>query len=409
MPRRIIGSVAAVVLVTLALSSCSAAGPESDERTIDFVTYDNGEKYPQLIEAFEEAYPDITVNLEILAGDDTYNTIVNSRLSGGSAPDIFQVLNQDLQPFVDAGAVVDLGTEEWVDRQVDAVTALSTTYDGTYAFVPELSTAGVFYNVEMFESAGLEIPTTWDEFLATIAAFRATGVTPLAVGAKDGWPFLVQFNEMLRNASEPDEGAGLDSGELPWSESSAQTVLTDFAAMVKAQSFAPDASGVDWPASAAEFASGNAAMMIQGSFAVPSVRETSPDGNFGLFPLPYVEQGEEAPVFVQPAAMLAVPVTAPDQETAKLFLDFWSQSEQLEGYLTTAQALSAYGDATGELDPILDYINELLPTRATDVSTYAIGSAATNSAVQSGMQAILVGSSDVEGVLAQLDAAQAAG
>ncbi len=39
---------------------------------------------------------------------------------------------------------------------------------------------GVYYNLDAFAAAGLEVPTTYDEFVKVLDAFVAKGITPLA-------------------------------------------------------------------------------------------------------------------------------------------------------------------------------------------------------------------------------------
>lgn len=46
----------------------------------------------------------------------------------------------------------------------------------------------LFCNKDLFDQAGVEIPTTYDELItAGEALAKLDGVTPLAIGAKDAW------------------------------------------------------------------------------------------------------------------------------------------------------------------------------------------------------------------------------
>ncbi|MGO8594003.1 carbohydrate ABC transporter substrate-binding protein, partial [Rhizobium ruizarguesonis] len=42
-----------------------------------------------------------------------------------------------------------------------------------------------FYNIDMFEKAGLKPPSTLEELVADMEAFKQKGLTPLALGAID--------------------------------------------------------------------------------------------------------------------------------------------------------------------------------------------------------------------------------
>ena len=57
--------------------------------------------------------------------------------------------------------------------------------------------AAVFFvNKEMFDQNGIKIPETYNELVTAVKAFRAKGITPMTVGAKDEWPTTQYFDIM---------------------------------------------------------------------------------------------------------------------------------------------------------------------------------------------------------------------
>jgi len=407
-------SIAAATLV--ALAGCSSPA-ESTDQTLTFVTYtggDAGQKYTDLIASFEEANPGVTVDVEVLPGDDTYNSVVNSRLQGGTSPDIFEVLNSvpGLKPYVDAGLVTDLSDEDWVEGQVDAVKDASTFFDGkTYASISQLDGAGVLYNVDLFEANGVAVPTNWDEFQEAIAAFKAAGVIPLATGAADGWPLGVQALSMA--AELPDfsidssTAAGLADGSVKFSDSGWVNVVQDFESLVKNGSYDPNASGIAWPASAEDFAAGKAAMLIQGTFAISAVRAANPDLDMSMFVLPYVGAGETPVASVSYGSILAIPTDAPNADLAKKFLDYLHQDDVLTTFLTTASAFSPMVGVSGELDPAAAAFAPAVEEKAAEYNLVSGLVPATQAALVSGLQAIIAGSGTAADAISALDRAQA--
>ena len=98
-----------------------------------------------------------------------------------------------------------------------------TTDDGMVYGIPFRLDGKVFaYNRDIFDELGLEVPTTWDEFLAVLDAIKADGTyTPLAEGNQDQWPgahYIGTLNQMLvaddvRAADfNPKTGAFTDPG-----------------------------------------------------------------------------------------------------------------------------------------------------------------------------------------------------
>ncbi|MDQ0614015.1 raffinose/stachyose/melibiose transport system substrate-binding protein [Microbacterium sp. W4I4] len=416
--RRRLGGVAVVGVVALIAAGCSSASsadrdkPESN--TLSIVTFTGGDagiKYENLIAAFEKANPEVDVKQEILAGDDTYNTILATRMASGTAPDIFEVLNNDLRPWLESSLLTDLTVQPWVKNEIETVQNLAEQTEGkTLSFVPEVNSGGVFYNVDMFEERGIEIPETWDEFLDIVKRFRADGITPLSVGGKDGWTLQTQWTQMMRATSTPEEGAKLTSGDLKYSKASTAAIIPAFADLVAAGGFDPNATGVDWPSSANDFALGRTAMMIQGTVALPAIRNAAPGGNFSMFPLPFSADGVPAPLALSPAATQAIPTTAANPKLAKKFLDFWASPEVHAKYLTDASALTSLVTSTaGDIDPAFKSASELLPTRGIEIAGLVRPTPEVGAAIQAGMQGLMVGSASVEQVLEAIDAAQAAG
>ena len=54
----------------------------------------------------------------------------------------------------------------------------------------EVGEVAFYYNKKLFEKANVEAEDikTWDDFLGAVKKLKATGVTPLVVGAGDKWP-----------------------------------------------------------------------------------------------------------------------------------------------------------------------------------------------------------------------------
>ena len=50
-----------------------------------------------------------------------------------------------------------------------------------------LNVEGFWYNKDLFEQAGVEVPTTWDEFDAVLEKLDAAGIQPMSTGGSDKW------------------------------------------------------------------------------------------------------------------------------------------------------------------------------------------------------------------------------
>ena len=174
----------------LALAACgsddddAAAGdsleaPAGDTETTLRVWLNGPDTPDEMIElakdTFAEQYPNVTVEVERQEWDGLVNRL-DTVLPTEDSPDIFEVGNTQAQGFEAAGAMVDLtdfqeelGGDDLVDSLVEA-----GTYDGQFYGVPYYGGARiVVYRKDLFDKAGLEVPTTLEEFVDAGKALKA--------------------------------------------------------------------------------------------------------------------------------------------------------------------------------------------------------------------------------------------
>ena len=122
---------------------------------------------------FETAYPDIDLTVDVVSWNDIY-TVVNTRVANGQAPDI---LNIDVFADYQADGLL-LPAEDYVSDETYAKFYESfleqSVVDGTVWAIPDLASArAMYYNKDILEAAGVEVPTTWDELKAACEAIKA--------------------------------------------------------------------------------------------------------------------------------------------------------------------------------------------------------------------------------------------
>ncbi len=115
------------------------------------------------VDKFEEANPDIKLNLDVVSWNDVY-TEVDTRIANNNAPDI---LNIDVfANYANEGLLLpvsDYCPEELYNDFFPSFIDQSIIDDTVWA-VPDLASArALFYNVDIFEEVGIEPPTTWAE------------------------------------------------------------------------------------------------------------------------------------------------------------------------------------------------------------------------------------------------------
>ena len=170
-------ALAAGVAMAMALSMASM-GVMAEDNAVDVnvIAAQYGQNtadwWAQFVKDFNAANPGINLNVEVVSWNDIY-TVVNTRIANGEAPD---VLNIDV--FADYQAddlllpIQDVVSEETYSKMYDAFLEQSEI-DGTVWAVPDLASArALYYNKDILEAAGVEVPTAWDELTAACKAIK---------------------------------------------------------------------------------------------------------------------------------------------------------------------------------------------------------------------------------------------
>ena len=163
--------------LSMALSMTPVTASAADKVDINVIAAQYGQQtadwWANFVTEFNEANPDINLNVEVVSWNDIY-TVVNTRIANGEAPD---VLNIDV--FADYQAddlllpIQDVVSEETYSKMYDAFLAQSEV-DGTVWAIPDLASArAMYYNKDILDAAGVEVPTTWDELKAACEALKA--------------------------------------------------------------------------------------------------------------------------------------------------------------------------------------------------------------------------------------------
>ena len=115
------------------------------------------------VEKFEKENPDVKLNLEVVSWNDVY-TVVDTRIANNNAPDI---LNIDVfANYANDGLLMpvkDYCPDDLFNDFFPSFIEQSVIDDTVWA-VPDLASArALFYNVDMLNEVGVEVPKTWDE------------------------------------------------------------------------------------------------------------------------------------------------------------------------------------------------------------------------------------------------------
>jgi len=296
--------------------------------------------YNEIIAAFEKANPDIKVNFSAHPATE-YNTIIATALAAGEGPDIIQT-----RSYGGLEALAKPGYLEPLDGKVDLSTIsdgalLGTTMraDGKVYAVPfATQTVMVYYNKDIFEAQGLELPETWDEFKAVMTKLKDAGIMPLANGTADAWYVEILAGGIMPNFYGGDFFADVTSGKTDFEDPRYVGALEK---LLELKDFLPDGyQGIDWATEKQLFNSGAAAMFVGGSFEMASMKEAGV--NFGVMAAPAAEAGGDRFVATWLDGGYGVNAASENKEAALKFAQFTA----------TAEFGQMFTDKLGNISPI---------------------------------------------------------
>ena len=291
--------------------------------------------YKDTVERFNKDYEGkyhvnvVTTNLE------EYYAKLNALVAAGETPDCFIVSpGPNLDVYVEPGVAADLTSyvkaDGWIDSFNCGEGAFSQqTYDGKIYAVPlNIAAACVFYNTEMFETAGITtMPTDWQGMLDACEKLQGAGYTPLTISAGTAWCLSMLAGYLCD--SEGVDLAAIDSGSASWLDPEVVSATNKLVEISKY--FQPTAAGDTNDVATANFYNEEAAMLIQGSWAIAQINGSNPDfeSKCGVFAFP----GTDGRVIAKSDSLaMSATTTHPDAVIAfmKYFTDDTAQKYTAE-------------------------------------------------------------------------------
>jgi N,N'-diacetylchitobiose transport system substrate-binding protein len=336
----------------------TAAAPEPADIRLWLNGTDTPQEIRDWLEAeFEEQNTDSTLTIEEQEWEGLVERLTTSLGSESETPDVVEVGNTQAPTFTTVGAFADLtdrlddlGGDDLLPSFVEA-----GSVDGrTYAVPYYAGSSYVFYRKDLFEKAGLEVPTTMDEFVDAAIALKADNAdVPNFSGFwlpgqdwRDGQAFIWDAGGDWATEEGGEWQGALSS---PESQEGLATVQRLFA----------EASGAPKDGNEADpqvpFCAGEIGMMLRPGWVRWSIDNAEigcPDlaPQMGVFPLPGSD-GEPAPVLLG-GSNIAVSAKSQNQELAynlvELMLSDEYQTQMAKAGLTPAKLSLAPNLGTDE-------------------------------------------------------------
>jgi raffinose/stachyose/melibiose transport system substrate-binding protein len=339
------------------------AGVEGTLRVLIHQNPPGVEFFEAFNDEFEAANPGVTIDLAIINADDI-STQNQTRLTAG-AIDVTTIsqngFDKGVQPFmtgadtpywqqlIEAGLLMDLSGQPYIGNYDDAAVE-SVTVDGGVYGVPlgRVTYSGMFVNLDLLAEVGVDVPTTWDEYLAACDAVIAAGFKCSIAGGADGWPIFVGTYGLL-GALYPDQGAlveGLWTGDVTWNDEQGLELFNRYAAY--AANLDAESAGLTGDAAGPRFAAGDIAFGPMGGWMAGPIDDAA-SFEWSYIPFPGSDNAEDNQLlFGKNDMTLAVAADTPVADLAHAYLTAFSEQANYNDFANATGYIPTQATATLE-------------------------------------------------------------
>jgi len=368
---RFLATLATASALTLTLASCGfddttdgggtgdddGGGGEATALNLLVPSYsDNTQKlWEEVIDAFESANDDITVNLEVQSWDNL-ESVIATKVQGDQAPDIYNG-----GPF--AGFAADdllytadevTSDETFADFQ-ESFLENASVEDDVYGLPLIASARALFVNTDLFDEAGADIPSTWDELLES-----ATKISDLGDGVA-GYGMPLGSEEAQAEAALWFWGGGGtfgDADEITIDTPENREAAEQIKKMIDDGATQADPGSTQRSPLMDIFVQGKIGMQVGLPPTVGQIEENNPELNYDIVPIP-TKDGSPFTLGVADHLM-AFKTDGSKQEAITKFFDYYFQAENYvpwvdaEGFLPTTKSGATELEDEEALQPFLE-------------------------------------------------------
>lgn len=373
----------------------------------------------------EADIPGLKIRLDAVDSEVNRKEKLRGEMAAGKPPDIFDVFGSpDSGIYAREGLMLDLTPildELGLKHKIRGLEPY--THDGkVYGLPAGASIEGFFYNKAYFEEKGLHVPRTLDKLEQLAEFIKADGKIPFAQSSKEAWVPLMTTNNLWSYFAGSEITYGFRSGTAKWTDPDVVRAFKKHKEWVDKGYYVPGELAAEYTDMRNQIISGEAIMMMDGSWANSVFRD--PDqagdliGKIGYFNMPPEAEGDPYIVmndFNNGYGFSSSMADDPRKlQTVKRFIvNFWTEEMQLRGLkedgVLPALVIDAQRLADTVSDPLLqDIFNGVEQIDISYPAYDALVQTPVNEALGLGIQQMLSGAAEPGVMLEALQRTQQA-
>ncbi|MFC0678742.1 ABC transporter substrate-binding protein [Lysobacter korlensis] len=335
------------VALSLTLAGCAGGGGggggggDGEEVTISYLV-DNQESTvlvaEALIEEFESQNEGIQVELETRPQGAEGDNLIKTRLSTGEMNSVFAYNTGSLMQALNPDqTLVNLDDQEFVGLLDENFVKAVSTDNGVYAApMGQAMSGSIIYNKDVYEELGLEVPQTWDEFIANAEAVKEAGdIAPIVQTYGDTWTsqlfVLGDFANVL--AEDPEWAEKYTNNEAKYVDQPALAGFQKLEEVYEKDLLNEDFASATYADGVAMVATGEGAHYPILTFAASQLSASNPEAAdiVGTFPIPGDNAEDNALTVWMPGGVYIPQSTeGAELEAAKKFVEFVTTKESCD-------------------------------------------------------------------------------
>lgn len=324
--------------LTACMGSSSGGGSGSSGIVLQSSLSDPAPK--AALEALVKDYPTGGVTLNTVAIEQ-FRAQLSTYLTSGNPPDVLTwYAGSVARDYASQDLLLDL-SDMWSGSGAAAgysaaLKDLSTDASGKQIFLPtNYYWWGVFYRKSAFQEWGVEVPTTWDEFMALCETLQGKGIVPLSNGiGSTPWMASGWFDILNLRVNGADYHKELLAGKSSFDSTEVKNVMKYYADIVPFMD--PNAPSYAWQDAVTPLVQKKNAMYLVGAFISQNMPEGEGD-DLDFFSVPVIDSAiptaEEAPTDGYFAS-----AKTKDPEATKAFLAYLASAESQSAFIEASQS-----------------------------------------------------------------------
>jgi len=230
-----------------------------------------GAVFERVNNEFMAANPNVIIEVESYQ-DQPWQENVRIYATANRLPDIMKWWSfpNMMNPLVNAGHLMRFNKADFSGYGFLPGALESNEINGVFYGIPASGDMWVIYiNKELFQRAGVPIPTTWEDIIASVPRFRAQGITPLVTNGLEGWPLSIFFDAITQRINgdfNRNYSAITQQGGVRFTDPDFVQAATFIQDLIRAQVFNTNLTTSDYGDAQNQFVQERAAMYMMGSW-----------------------------------------------------------------------------------------------------------------------------------------------